>query len=260
MSTLIQIAHPNELIWRTVEEIPASSSIQDHLASPTYEIYDTLCVRVIDSEDEQVFYTGIYNATECVDVGPYSDVMSAYSFEYHDGAERFARSMPSWIECWRLNPYPESIMHAIYFMFSSMRLAKVLCVCIRDAMETMDVNIGLSEKAYAVVIAVEDWSNEKIQSADVYSKLFAFSDLFSTTSRDDMPFGSQTIMYGIIYLGQFVTRQGKEQQLMRVMESCIGSRATGPNDFETFDDRRMEIANIIRGHIPFHEIAERITR
>lgn len=96
----LQICHPNELIanrWKTVETIDHVEDIPQHIASPVFEWFKGLLIRVIDGE--VIEYSGIFSDTACHDVGPNSDVMNNLQ-RRNDEEALYPSSGLSWFDVW----------------------------------------------------------------------------------------------------------------------------------------------------------------
>lgn len=119
MTYYLEICHPNEVIlkkWKKIEPIESLSEIEHHLASPSFDWYPGLCVRV--KLFKSTMYTGIFNDESCVDVGSNSNVMNTSRWP------RPFHKFRSFIECWVENDNAEEMARAVEKILSRTQLKR----------------------------------------------------------------------------------------------------------------------------------------
>lgn len=90
MTYLLQICHPNEIIqhrWKTVDELSEVS--MDAIASPTFDWYPGMVVRITDSSIDHDLFVGIYGDTHCVDVSYNSNFLHKNDLNYYQSLIHF---------------------------------------------------------------------------------------------------------------------------------------------------------------------------
>lgn len=222
----LEICHPNELIyngWKFVEEV--GDDWQDHLRSPSFEWYRGLLVRIDDQ------YTGIFNASECVDVGYLSDVMLAIYLHEPHRARTFMNNK-SFPEAWRTSNDPENMVTTLQnFLRSSDRLAWALLACVDDQ-STND--IGLFNNVIQDV---------KLRLSDKHHSLRTLADSLSNYDGGILNNNTANALWSLVKITDDIRRASDVIYYL--------------NKDNLIDQR---LANILRREMPFHEIAEELVR
>lgn len=109
MRYTLYLAHANTLMehgWK-IHEASTDVPLEDTLASPSFEWGEGTLVKAMD-RNGNTLYTGAFNDTECVDIGPDSKAIRKF-----EKGEVFVPQY-SLIRRWSLCPKPEQMMTMVY--------------------------------------------------------------------------------------------------------------------------------------------------
>lgn len=107
----LQIIHASEFLtghWHTVEMV-ADRSLDDYLASPSFEWVKGTMVRALHPDQRSAVFCGIFNDHECVDVSYGSKRMNSDTF--YQGSMTCSRL--SWPETWARSSNGAEMMGAL---------------------------------------------------------------------------------------------------------------------------------------------------
>lgn len=232
MSYRLEICHPNEFLqgkWQFVETV--GEDWINHLRSPSFDIYPGLMVRVGLS-----LYLGIYNDTECVDVGSNSQVTRNLS-KYHLNF-LFNRSFP---EAWAQSHSPIDMMSAILPLVSTRRLFDACAASIKYSVSRMSM---LSSQFYKIMNIAIDYDREFTE--EEWSSLIRMQE--STNNQ-------QSLVEALQFLRLF-----RNSMVLSNAISVMDSVQIEANDYIFEEAHRRKLADLLRREVPFHEIAEGLVR
>lgn len=252
---ILEIAHPNEAVegrWTFVEEF--EGRLVDHIASPAFDVYRGLCVRVREHETLEEIYVGIFNDRECVDVGFHSDVMREQDFD-SDGTAREFSLGKSWIECWATIPYPDALIHSIVDVIDRRKIVAAMAVCVEEALRANDV----MSRGKILLAAIHSWVNETPNETMIGELVVELSESLDVDMSAELAYAQRSALFAVVYLGNFILNHPHFASNMFV--SCIWAWIPeGDYKLSDYNNRRRKIADDIRRLIPFHEIAEELVR
>lgn len=224
MTTLfLEIIHPNNVVdgfWREVERPSSLEDAMDHLSSPTFEWSIGTCVRVHDGTN--ILYSGIYNHTECVDVGADSECVRR--FQWTNGFRK-GSLFERWHTCSNATVMLESVAPVI--SKQTMARAAVACIRVNPNFENSDLNIK------RLATQIEKWSN-------------------SDCSIHQLQYTADWAQSSIGWLAPVITPVTwvSRDDYNRIVSST-------PTKLSTSDyvNRQLQMSYAIRKSVPFYEIA-----
>lgn len=251
---ILEIAHPNEAIqnqWTKADEF--DDHFIDHLSSPSFDVYHGLCVRAKEQSTTKVIYTGIYNDSECVDVGFHSDVMARNSFDLTMNSRGFATGK-SWIECWSTMPYPDALIYSIDRAINQQRLVSVMIQCVEEALSF----VRELQSAKTLLVALRAWTQGARNEAIIDELVADIDILLSAENISQFAYQEQHILIALFQFGKYITTNRSYVSRMFLALIWAGIPNAVYDSTARYDRRRRKIADDIRRLIPFHEIAEKL--
>lgn len=237
----LEICHPNEFLnngWKFVEEV--GEDWIDHIRSPSFEWYNGLLARVED-------YTGIFNHTECVDVGADSEIANTIRQlePYYGSYFTEGKSFP---DAWRSSKSPQQMIAGVRCFMRQEQFLPAALTCIEHAakhylyplsgsplmfttIEAMRMHLqGLPSTMATCLYEIRAFL-PSLSSVNDHRKIYnALLSVFATLEHRS---SATTILYSLGQIGGRVSIQ---------------------------IERDKTICDILRKEIPFHEIAEALVR
>lgn len=247
------VSHPNDLVrWKTVDEYEDAASFKDRIEFPQFAWEPGLCLVCVDDENTDLF-TGIFNQKECVYVGPDSDVMKKYKWDYDPDSLRYAHNknlIRAWTEC----PNATWMIKVCASVIPRTTLVAALCACARVSMNNIPKNIH--QPLIALGIA-EQWTRgvattEQVKEAGEKAVI----PWNGTPTADDPKYSAERSAYFAIM--RTVTGVINMTMASSVPSSVSASLWNGQGISPA--DTQHKLADLVREKIPFHEVALGMTR
>lgn len=105
---MLEICHPNEDNWKFITTFDSLDQLRDNLASPTFEVTQSLLVRCRNCQSRD-FYLGCFSHGKFVSIDSESNVMQ--KIRRHSGAR--IESHENVISFWRQSKSPNTMLSAI---------------------------------------------------------------------------------------------------------------------------------------------------
>lgn len=226
MRYFIKVCHPNEVIdrkWRTVDEFSHIDELASHLSSPSFDWYPTLCVRVVDNE-HVILYDGIFNQTECVNVGPASEVMM--KSKWPEKLRAFNDYMTMWSEV----QDAEQLMFAVQDFLPREYIIAARIAIAKTALRLHPRSRFLKE-------AIEAYETTAVTGS--HPRYGSLMNLLASTPMTDRIGDSAFVIYHTLSIGAIsLDRCARYAERLYVNQSIV--------------------PDALRKAIPFHVIAEKI--
>lgn len=239
MKYLLQICHPNEVCldaWKTVDEIDDHDDITEHLSSPTFDWYPGLVVRCIMPFDNVApEYIGIYGESECIDVSRTSDFCRRHSINRFESLIHFWCSTNNASEMFRLlsSTIPQRQRVAVI-----MKILPMIQHLFTDASQ--------ARLAFECMNSIRAW----LQGID-NPKLTRITSYQLNTSVVNNP---QRIAARAVIAAAESLSAPTDDHKEGACAYFVGYALSIYNDTEQEDEDR-KIADVIRQHVPFYDIA-----
>lgn len=236
---ILEIAHPNDIVlgkWREVGEF-TDSEIADQLASPEFEWYEGLCVRIILGRSFRVIDTQrIYSVSSCVHVGPWSTVVKNHPWSLNDQSNGYLLKN-GWIQAWAECDNALWMMNGVLNFIPLKTLVQCAARCVQKALTSINRYENGRENAYLVADAVYQYVSGDITEGQLNGNIRSFpvpmvGDIARAIDQlvfsINSPFSAeQTVFYALRIIGE---------------------------------DSRPLLAEVVREQIPFYEIAVKLVK
>lgn len=230
---IIEAIHPNEinkLRWNAVCKFSVENDFRDHLASPDFEWYPGMVVRVIDVSDNKFIYTGIFGENRCIDAG-YGSKM----FSKNNRRGTYYRSNPeiSFVEYWK---YCTDAMEFIDTMTTSVsRKTKI-----RMMMPCVESVLPHDSRIYADAIElVRGWLEDRVPLSQIQSQYSRCGDGVLTSSNQ----------YASASVCTFLATVLGNNLSSTVIDNIFMSKIVSKEKFH------QEACEMMRNAVPFYDIA-----
>lgn len=252
MAHTLEICHPNDFLanrWKVVGEISDDpEQWADHIASPAFDFYRGLIVRVMYS-GKHLKWIGVYNDTECVNFTHGSEILNRlWDFDTlrFDG---FLREY-DFLNAWHNSIEPDNMLYAVMRFIPKFTLIMATC----DGVAKIATELGID-----------------VVHHDVFNCIQCARDYCSTGKK---PSYFNRLFDKINKLGNETAGSGADYQTIKAaseLMSIFGHNIyTAPLPHASYaieraifsyemDERKyieLDISNMLRKFIPMHEICD----
>lgn len=238
----LETCHANDLVqdaWKVVDEISSIKSLNDHLASPSFDWHPGLCVRV-RSKGTIVMYSGIFNDHHVVDVGPASQVMAKFPMDASDQSMNFSENLSA-LQCWSKSHSGSWLFQWLGPVLTRAECAKVCYELIKTVHPYYSFNYQASRQmieAVAVWIEYQD-NNDEIRECIYKSSIVEVS--------------------AIVDAGEVCIQKDHNLMIAYAAQCALDTVTAMINSCKVTAPQASQIVvDIVRNNLPFHEIALRL--
>lgn len=230
---ILEICHPNDIWghrWRAVEEF--TDDVNDHLASPTFDVFDGLLARTPTD-------VWVYHQETWVDVSASSEFRRAHTA----GTSLHLYSHLDYVSYWRVCDDTGALLASISSFVPTALWASAAIVCIRKTIEyTKNVNPS--------IVAVLDRIEENLADDQEVMR----SGYFALTLVDEefIPLNQRHIAQAIHDLSEALTTNSNFYYACRIMIELESSLIQGRHRSS------VNFSNTLRQIISFYDIAVHI--